>query len=98
MSFGGSVHAMIISIRNNRNLLGKKRTYSLMKEHFLKEFALKAYQSQNGYQGKKVTAEELRLIKRKIKHDLKKQRLKSNILVISFTVLILGILYWTIFT
>lgn len=97
MSFGGSVSAMIISIRNNRNLLGKKRSYTMLKKHLKKEYELKAHQAKKAYQGKKVSKEESEKIKQKIKEDLRRQKKRSSILIYSFTILILGVIYWAIF-
>lgn len=97
MGFGGSVSAMISSIRNNRNLLGKKRSYTMLKKHLKKEYELKAHQAKKSYQGKKVSEKELERIKQKIKEDLRRQKRRSNILVYSFTILILGVIYWAIF-
>lgn len=97
MGGGGSALAMIQTIKYNKSLLKGPKTYSTLKKYMQSEYDRRAYNSKKAYQGKEIPAAELARIKQKIKTDLRKQRIQSNILTYFFTVIALAILYWIIF-
>jgi hypothetical protein len=97
MGGGGSALAMIQTIKYNKSLLKGPKTYSTLNNYMQSEYDCRAHRSQKAYQGKEVPAEELAKIKQKIKEDLRAQRIRSSILIYSFTVIVIVVFYWAIF-
>lgn len=81
MAGGGSIQSMITSIKNNRNLLKKNRTFIKNKKDLFK-------MSGGELEFKKLSKIKLEILKAKIRKKARKESLKNN-LSLAFLVLIM---------
>ena len=85
MGFGGSVSAMITTLKNNAR---KRKTLNDNKDFFNKVSSTKTY-----VRDKKATPQQLREIRKRLKKENKKQRL-VNLRVGLFVFVIIGLIMW----
>ena len=86
MAGGGSMQGMIISLRNNKNLLRPKRSFLNQRKEFLK-----AAKGEANF--RKATKEELELFRKKI---YKKRKIQRNIDITIWSVIGIILLFATI--
>lgn len=87
MGFGGSVSAMITSLKNNAR---KRKTLYDNKDFFNKVSSTKTYVTD-----KKATPQQLREIRKRLEKENKKQKL-VNLRVGLFVFIIIGLIMWLI--
>ncbi|MCF8380997.1 MAG: hypothetical protein K9H49_15590 [Bacteroidales bacterium] len=83
MSFGGTVLSMILSLKNNSNLLAKRKTYKELSKNY-------KYKPGDPLKYKELPEAELIVLKAKIKRDLTRQRRLFALKSLFLIVLILG--------
>lgn len=91
MSFGGSVSAMIKSLKDNRSLLERNGKFKSNNRN-----GIYSDKKEDKLEFKEVSEEELFLIKKRIHENLRKQKRKQvNILLFSIltTIIILTIVF-----
>ena len=87
MGFGGSVSAMITTLKNNAR---KRKTLYDNKDFFNKVSSTKTYVTD-----KKATPQQLREIRKRLEKENKKQKL-VNLRVGLFVFIIIGLIMWLI--
>lgn len=90
MSYGGSVAAMISTLKNNRALLTKRDRYFRAKTNYLKT------SNDLKITYRKATKEELRQVKEKLRVQKKSDKLKTVIFIIVFIPLISFSIYYSL--
>lgn len=93
MSFAGHVQDMIIRSKQNRALLMARRERMREMREKLSELSPGGYHK---FVDKQVSREELKCIKAKIRKEIKRQRIRSLMLSVSFTVVVLTLLVFLI--
>ena len=88
MDFGGSVAAMITSLKNNAR---KRKTLYDNKDLFYKVSSTKTYVTD-----KKATPDQLREIRKRLKEENRRQR-QINLKIGLFVLIIIGLIMWLIF-
>lgn len=92
MSFGGSVSAMIKSLKDNRSLLERNGKFKSNNRN-----GIYSNEKEDKLEFKEVSEEELFLIKKRIHENLRRQKRKQvNILLFSIltTILILTFIFY----
>lgn len=92
MSFGGSVAAMVSSLKNNRALISRKS----MRDRSRDAFARLGDKSKQAHKlhHREATKEELEYTRRKIEKDNAKQRIKFWVLIGSFSIIAILLFYF----
>ena len=86
MSFGGSVAAMIATLKNNRLMLGERYTYFDAKKNYLR--ATKGMKITY----REATKEELQLVREKIKKQKKTDRIRVGVVLLFVTpIIVIGV-------
>lgn len=89
MSFG-VIQSMIISIRNNKNLLNKRK-------RFQSGLGLNGNNSKPKYTYKKPTAEQIRNLKKRLQKENQRKQLQTNITMLVLLILIIALGYLLVF-